>query len=112
VESGLSLRSVIVILLMSGVAYTAGLALNFDTIITNAAQNGIVLNISPQALVLRQLSSYIGVSALCVLLSRLDALEQRSRLRAEVLTQEMETRASSKTPSAGSPADFGGDRSG
>jgi signal transduction histidine kinase len=89
----LPLRSVIVILLMSGVVYTAGLALNFDTIITNAAQNGIVLNISPQALVLRQLSSYIGVSALCVLLSRLYALEQRSRLRAEVLTQEMETLA-------------------
>lgn len=89
----LPLRSVIVILLMSGVAYTAGLALNFDTIITNAAQNGVVLNISPQALVLRQLSSYLGVSALCVLLSRLYALEQRSRLRAEVLTQEMETLA-------------------
>ncbi len=89
----LPLHSVIVILLMSGVVYTAGLALNYDTIIANAAQNGVVLNISPQALVLRQLSSYLGVSALCVLLSRLYALEQRSRLRAEVLTQEMKTLA-------------------
>jgi signal transduction histidine kinase len=89
----LPLRSVIVVVLMSGTVYTAGLALNYDMIIANAAQNGIVLNISPQALVLRNLSSYIGISALCVLLSRLYALEQRSRLRAEVLTQEMETLA-------------------
>jgi signal transduction histidine kinase len=89
----LPLRSVIIIILMSGVIYTAGLALNYDMIIANAAQNGIVLNISPQALVLRNLSSYIGISALCVLLSRLYALEQRSRLRSEVLTQEMETLA-------------------
>jgi signal transduction histidine kinase len=89
----LPLRSVIVIVLMSGVIYTAGLALNYDMIIANAAQNGVVLNISPQALVLRNLSSYIGISALCVLLSRLYALEQRSRLRSEVLTQEMETLA-------------------
>jgi signal transduction histidine kinase len=89
----LPLRSVIVIVLMSGVVYTAGLALNYDMIIANAAQNGMVLNISPQALVLRNLSSYIGISALCVLLSRLYALEQRSRLRAEVFTQEMETLA-------------------
>lgn len=89
----LPLRSVVVIVLMSGVVYTAGLALNYDMIIANVAQNGIVLNISPQALVLRNLSSYIGVSALCVLLSRLYALEQRSRLQAEVLTQEMETLA-------------------
>jgi signal transduction histidine kinase len=89
----LPLRSVIVIILMSGVIYTAGLALNYDMIIANAAQNGIILNISPQALVLRNLSSYIGISALCVLLSRLYALEQRSRLRSEVLTQEMETLA-------------------
>jgi hypothetical protein len=65
----LPLRSVIVIVLMSGVIYTAGLALNYDMIIANAAQNGVVLNISPQALVLRNLSSYIGISALCVLLS-------------------------------------------
>ncbi len=89
----LPLRSVIVVVLMSGVIYTAGLAWNYDMIIANAAQNGVVLNISPQALVLRNLSSYIGISALCILLSRLYALEQRSRLRAEVLTQEMETLA-------------------
>jgi signal transduction histidine kinase len=89
----LPLRSVIVIILMSGVAYTAGLALNYDMIIANSAQNGVMLNISSQALVLRNLSNYIGISALCVLLSRLYALEQHSRLRTETLTQEMEALA-------------------
>jgi signal transduction histidine kinase len=89
----LPLRSVIIVILTSGMLYAGGLALNHEYIIANAARNGIVLNISSQALVLRNLSSYIGISALCVLLSRLYALEQRSRLRAEVLTQEMETLA-------------------
>jgi signal transduction histidine kinase len=89
----LPLRSVIIVVSISGMLYAGGLALNHEYIIANAARNGIVLNISSQALVLRNLISYIGISALCVLLSRLYALEQRSRLRAEVLTQEMETLA-------------------
>jgi signal transduction histidine kinase len=89
----LPLRSVTIIILMSGVFYSAGLAMNYENILAKTTQNGVAVSISTQSLVLIHLSSYIGFSALCVLLSRLYALEQRSRLRAEVLTQEMEVLA-------------------
>jgi signal transduction histidine kinase len=89
----LPLRSTIAIVSIGGVAYTGGLALNYNNFLVNAAKNGVVLNLTPQALVIGQLSVYLGISTLCVLLSSLYALEQRSRLRAEVLTQEMESLA-------------------
>jgi signal transduction histidine kinase len=89
----LPLSSTIAIVSVSGVAYTGALSLNYHNFVINAAKNGVVLNMTPQALVIGQLSIYLGISTLCVLLSSVYALEQRSRLRAEVLTQEMESLA-------------------
>jgi signal transduction histidine kinase len=89
----LPLRSVISIVLMGGGIYAGSTILNYSNIIANAARSGVLVNITPQALVIGQFSSYLGISILCVLLSNLFVSEQRSRLRAEELTKEMESLA-------------------
>jgi signal transduction histidine kinase len=89
----LPLRSVMLIVLLGGIAYAGGTVLNYSNIIANAARSGVVVNITRQALVIGQFSSYVGISILCVLLSNLFVSEQRSRLRAEELTTEMESLA-------------------
>jgi signal transduction histidine kinase len=89
----LPLRSVISIVLIGGGIYAGSTILNYSNIIANAARSGVLVNITPQALVIGQFSSYLGISILCVLLSNLFVSEQRSRLRAEELTKEMESLA-------------------
>jgi signal transduction histidine kinase len=89
----LPLRSVISIVLMGGGIYAGSTILNYSNIIANAARSGVLVNITPQALVIGQFSSYLGISILCVLLSNLFVSEQRSRLRAQELTKEMESLA-------------------
>ncbi len=87
----LPLRHAISVVIISGIAFIGGLMLNYPNIIASNAQNGVVLTMTPQALAIANFNSYIGISILCVLLSHIFVSEQRSRLRAEVLTKEIET---------------------
>jgi signal transduction histidine kinase len=89
----LPLQNAIWIVVISGIAYISGLMLNYPHIIAHAAQNGVVVNMTSQALAISNFSAYTGTSILCVLLSHIFVSEQRSRLRAEILTQEIETLA-------------------
>ncbi len=87
----LPLRHAISVVIISGIAFISGLMLNYPNIIASNAQNGIVVNMTVQALAIYNFSSYIGISILCVLLSHIFVSEQRSRLRAEILTKEIQT---------------------
>ncbi len=87
----LPLQNAIGIAVISGIAFISGLILNYPNIIANAAQNGVVVNMTAQTLAIANFNSYVGTSILCVLLSHVFVSEQRSRLRAEILTKEIET---------------------
>jgi signal transduction histidine kinase len=87
----LPLRHAISVVIISGIAYISGVILNYPNIIASNAQNGVVVNMTVQALAIANVSSYTGTSILCVLLSHIFVSEQRSRLRAEILTKEIET---------------------
>lgn len=87
----LPLRHAISVVIISGIAFISGLVLNYSNIIASNAQNGVVVNMTVQSLAIANFSSYVGTSILCVLLSHIFVSEQRSRLRAEILTKEIET---------------------
>lgn len=87
----LPLRHAISVVIISGIAFISALMLNYPNIIASNAQNGIVVNMTVQALAIANFSSYAGTSILCVLLSHIFVSEQRSRLRAEILSKEIET---------------------
>jgi signal transduction histidine kinase len=87
----LPLRHAISVVIISGITFISGLVLNYSNIIASNAQNGVVVNMTVQSLAIANFSSYAGTSILCVLLSHIFVSEQRSRLRAEILSKEIET---------------------
>jgi signal transduction histidine kinase len=89
----LNLRSVISIILISGIIHAIAIFLNYNNIVAQAVQHGAVLSIPAHVLAIGQFSYYLGSSVLCILLSNLVLAEQRSRIRAEILTKEIESLA-------------------
>lgn len=91
----LDLSKVTLTVFISGIIHSAGIVLNYNHILTLAAEQGITLPSTPHLLVAKQISYSIGASVFCILLSNLVLSEQRSRIKTSLLTEEVKNLAAS-----------------
>lgn len=89
----LPLSDVVIALTIVGMTQTVSIYLNYSYLVEMNRSLGGDLPKDPKILMLHNLSSYIGSTALCIIVSSILLSERESRMRAENLSQEVETLA-------------------
>jgi signal transduction histidine kinase len=91
----LSLQDVIIVLFVVVFANIGIIYFRYPYLAEMSKSTGFSLPESPKSVILGVLSSYIGSSVLCIILSIILLSERQSRMRAENLSKEVETLSAS-----------------
>ena len=89
----LPLSDVVLGLTIVGILQTSTVYFRYSYLVELSRSNGVELPSNPRNIILGNLSYYVGSSIFCVILSSILLSERESRMRAENLSQEVETLA-------------------